>query len=59
MPVSTDHLPGQRDRGTVGRVLATVVSDVFSPAIVVIALPVAVAWHATRGNIGTYCRMCG
>jgi membrane-associated phospholipid phosphatase len=49
MAVRTDEHAEQGSSPS--RLVAKVVTEVFSPAVVVIALPIVVAWHATGGRI--------
>jgi len=47
-----ETLPGSAPAGSTRRRLATIVTEVFSPAIIVVLLSLAVAWHATGYRVG-------
>ncbi|HEY4023610.1 MAG TPA: hypothetical protein VGM75_33355 [Pseudonocardiaceae bacterium] len=45
-------IPGSAPEGSARRLAARIVTEVFSPAIVVVLLSLAVAWHATGYRVG-------
>jgi membrane-associated phospholipid phosphatase len=47
-----DAIAGSAPSGSPRRLAATVVTEAFSPAIIVVLLSLAVAWHATGYRVG-------